>query len=110
MRLTPLDQPLPNILPPRQRLIIKRLPSPRPKPPKRVLPRTQTLIQLKEPPHITLEVLAVLGVDGVRFSFGAGGVEQRGNEELGETVQCWGERGGLDVKVVAGLVHPREGV
>lgn len=55
-------------------------------------------LELIHPPHVRLEVLGVLGVDGFEFSFGAGGSEEGSDEELGEALEGWEEGGRRDVE------------
>lgn len=126
MLLLPLHQPGTNILSPGHRLVPQRLLVPCSEPPELVRTRTGTLVELEHAPHIRLEVLAVLAVDCVRFTLGAGGIEEGGDEELGEAVESWDQGGRVDIEaahvvstrwelgvgyvLVTRLVHAREGV
>ena len=108
--LGPLDQPLPDIDSFRLGLVPQRDPVAGPEPPERVLARTRALVELEKAPHVALEVLRVLRVDGVRFAFGARRVKERRDEELGEAVEGGFEVFGRDVEKVVGLVHPGKSV
>lgn len=110
MFLTPIDQSLPNINSLPHRFIPQRFFIPRPKPPKHVIPRTRTFVQLKHPPHIILQVLRILGMDRVRFSFRTRWVEQRGDEELCESIEGGDECRRGTVEEVTSLIHPGESI
>jgi len=49
-----------------------------------------------------LKILGVFRVYGFKFSFGAGGSEERRDEELGESLEGWEEGGRGDVEAGRG--------
>ena len=59
-------------------------------------------LELVHSPHIGLKILGVFRVDCFEFSFGAGGSEERSDEELGEAFEGWEEGGWGDVEAGRG--------
>lgn len=108
MLLLPRHQPSADILSPGHRLIPQRLLVTRPEPPELVRTRAGTLVELEHAPHIRLQVLAVLAVDGIRLTLGAGRIEEGGDEELGEAVESWDQGGRVNIEAVY-VVSTRRG-
>ena len=76
----------------------------------RVAWRGAALEQLHEAPCVALSVLSVLGVDGVQLAPRRRLGEARRDEELREAVQRLGQRGGVDIEVIVGVLVAGERV